>query len=314
MNSNSSGSIDQVQLVLLAAGMGSRFGGLKQMAGVGLSGEWLLEFALYDAYQAGLRRLVFIVQEGMVPQLEQQLLCHLRGHFEVRLAIQDAKVLPQSVADLGTVERVKPWGTAHALWSAREAIDSDFIVMNADDYYGAGCFRALLETPTAPSKKPALALNNAVLGYPLGETLSPYGGVSRGVLEQDTEGYLSEISERTQLTRDTLTDEALQQLVSMNLWRLERSWVQRLEDYLVETLQGWRQLPEQLMRSECYLPEAVGYFIKQRGVRVAVVPTRDQWLGVTFPEDLEAVAAQLQQLQREGVYPEKIWRGQGGQA
>ncbi len=297
--------LEQVQLVILAAGLGSRFGGLKQMAEVGLEGEWLIEFALYDAYLAGLRRLVLVVQETMVDAINEQLLSKLTPFFEVRLSIQRLSDLPESISkkvEAGTNTRVKPWGTAHALWCARKDIDADFIVMNADDYYGASCFKQLLGSPHAPLNP------NVLLGFPLKCTLSAHGSVSRGMITQNDKGQLTKIVETHHLSLEVTDTSQLEALVSMNMWYLERAWVKEMEHYLVEVLSKAVLDSDKIDAVECYLPEAIGATIDKKHVAMWVVSAYDKWYGVTHKADQDSTSEALQALQNNGQYPIPIWR------
>lgn len=256
------------QLVVLAAGMGRRFGGDKQMAEVGPHGEWLLDYALYDARLAGFSEAVLVVRSEMADLTERVF------PLPVRLAFQET-----------------PLGTAHALWSARALIHSPFSVINADDFYGRASYfqmAGFLEEVCSPSEY-------AVIGFPLGETLADSGPVSRALLETDPEGYLVDMEEYKSLEISN-SEASLHALVSMNSWALDRSIMDFLEEK-IPALLGEKN------EKELLLPTLIRQAMAERSVRVKVLPARAQWFGITYPADLEGVRSRLRRFGQEGIYP-----------
>lgn len=297
-------------LVILAAGMGSRFGGLKQMTPVDDEGDFILDFSLFDAYRAGFRRVAFIIK----PEMEADLRA-LRGdliapHFSVQYVHQTLDVLPEGFTV--PAGRVKPWGTSHAVACCRDVIDAPFAVINADDYYGTESFALIYQFLTQNTDPHEYAL----VGYHLGNTVSEHGSVARGVCEVEN-GYLRSITERTKIFKRgdhaefTEDGEHFQRLpgstpVSMNLWGFTPEFMtslwQQFPVFLRETL------PQNREKGEFFLPAAVDHQLKCGEVRVKVLTCGEKWYGVTYREDLETVHSAMRAMKESGKYPHRLWK------
>jgi len=296
-----------VDVVILAGGVGRRFGGQKQFTEVGPQGETLLEITLADAHRAGCRRGILVVS----PEGEAELGARFRARpvtgMEIVLAVQRMDDLPARP----DVARDKPWGTAHALWAARHEVSGPFLLFNADDHYGPQAPAILMSALATPDPEPAFAM----LGYPLTQTLSSDGAVSRAVIETDPSGYLSGLCEHTDIDANcqvmTGKDAGLvlppETLVSMNAWAFTPAIFPLLEAALQDFLSA-----EGLDRAECFLPTAVDQAVRRGEARVRVAPTRDKWFGLTWPGDTDRVKVALkdranlaQVLAQWGLEPEQ---------
>lgn len=297
-------------LVVLAAGMGSRYGGLKQLDGVGPNGEVIMEYSIYDALKAGANCFVFVIRESFEEAFRDQLLSRLPSSVEVRLAYQQLDDLPAGYAQrIDLSQRQKPWGTGHAVWAARQQVSGPFMAINADDYYGNEAF-AQLAAALAGKAQP----EPCMVGFRLGNTLSPTGTVSRGVCEVQ-DGRLQGITERLKLRADgdgSVIDEdsglhfSAETLVSMNCWGFGPAFMRYLEDDLALFLEEVVAGRADLAKGEFYLPAAVDRWRVSQGA-VAVRPSEQTWLGVTYPEDKAAVVAGIAEKVSLGQYPERLW-------
>ena len=299
-------------LVIMAAGMGSRYGGNKQVDGIGPDGEILMEYSVYDAIRAGFTKVVFIIKPGMEALMER--LCGARlarmtardgERVEVCYAVQDFSSVPAFYTVPG--ERAKPFGTAHAVLCARDFVREPFVVINADDYYGADAFRVMYDalSTLAPEGEAAM------VGYRLDKTVSEHGSVTRGVCHV-TDGRLDRVVETYKLTpfpdgsiRDVADDPAgvpyaPETPVSMNFWGFTPWIFAQLEAYFAAVL---RALPEGEVTRECLLPGLVGALIERGELSVRVLHSDAQWFGMTYHEDRAAVAAALRALHEAGAYP-----------
>ena len=307
-------------LVIMAAGMGSRYGGSKQVDGIGPGGEILMEYSVYDAVRAGFTKVVFIIKPEMREQMET--LCGRRianmtaadgGRVEVCYAAQDFESVPKFYSI--PKERTKPFGTAHAVLCARDFLSEPFVVINADDYYGADAFRAIYEELGRLKSEGEAAM----VGYRLDKTVSEHGSVTRGVCRVK-DGRLDGITETFKLTvfpdgtiRDVDGDPegriyAPDTPVSMNFWGFTPWIFTKLEAYFNDFLHG---LEDGELKKECLLPSMVGELIARGELSVRVLHTDAKWFGMTYREDREAVAAALRALHASGVYPPTL-RGEGG--
>lgn len=294
-------------LVIMAAGMGSRYGGSKQTEPVGPHNEILLEYTVYDAMQAGFNKAVFILREKMVEEFKQLYGDRIAKHMDVAYAVQDLNDLPQgfSVPD----GRTKPWGTAHAVWCARKKVNEVFCAINADDFYGRDAFLKVFSfMQSMPESKPYAC---CMAGYRLKNTLTDNGTVSRGVCRADEGGMLTSIVELTQIRRtesgiaDMKTGTSLNEEapVSMNLWGFPRAVLDDLSQHLCTFLQN-NPDPQ---KGEFYLPFYVDSLLKSGEASVRVLDTTTRWYGITYPEDRQAVANALKELTEQGVYPETLF-------
>lgn len=301
-------------LVVMAAGMGSRYGGLKQLDGIGAHGEVILDYSVYDAYRAGFEKVVFVIKPEMEADFRERVGDRIAKRMQVEYAFQRLDDLPEgySVPE----GRVKPWGTCHAVLSARHAVEGPFAVINADDRYGpegfAAVYRFLSYDPTA------LEMGEyCMAGYLLGNTLTENGSVARGICDTDTNGLLRGITERTCIEKygsgarfsedngGTWTDIPLDTTVSMNLWGFPRSFMDEAWQRFPEFLD--RALEENPLKAEYFLPSVVADTLNDGFVRVTVLRSHDRWYGVTYREDRDTVRAALAGLTASGVYPEELW-------
>ena len=317
-------------LVILAAGRSTRFGRLKQLAPTGPGGEALLDYALHDGAVAGFSRFLLVIQEALRPDFDAHLVAARAAGLDIRYACQ--RLVHPELVDDPPPGRTRPWGTGHAVLTAAEQIDGPFAVCNADDFYGRGAYLALAEamggahslstTATRDSEAPRsnvdITLCNAnithlTIGYPLEVTLSESGGVSRGICEIDEEGALQRLTEGLELRRagDRVVgrdvagrpvDVALQAPVCTNLWGFQPDILPALRDLFSAFLAAGPGLDR-----EFYLSEAMNDLIAAGRARCTVLPTRELWLGVTFPGDHVGVAESLRGLVDSGVYPMRLW-------
>ena len=293
----------------MAAGMGSRFGGLKQMTPVDDEGHFIIDFSLYDAYQAGFRRVAFIIKHEIETTFRETIGARMEKIFHVDYVFQELSCLPEGF----TVPegRKKPWGTAHAVACCRGIVDGPFAVINSDDFYGreayAAIYRFLTENETPH--------HYAMLGYQLRNTVTEFGSVARGVCHVEN-GFLHDITERTKIfkrgddaafTEDgvTFTPISGDTLVSMNFWGftpqiLEEIWT-KFPAFLEENL------PVNPEKCEFYLPTVVGDQLKAKTACVRVLPCMEAWYGVTYKEDLPNVKLAIGRMKNEGKYPQNLW-------
>ncbi|MBT8282039.1 MAG: UTP--glucose-1-phosphate uridylyltransferase [Muriicola sp.] len=289
----------------MAAGRGSRYGALKQFDGLGPQEEFLMEFSIYDALENGFDHIVVITQKDNVNFLKEYLSARIPGEIKLDVVAQEVKDLPDGVSYTG--ERTKPWGTAHAVWSAREVIDGPFSVINADDYYGKQAFKNAARFVARDSDPNAFGL----VAYTLKDTLSPYGSVSRGVCKQDGNALLS-VEERTKIEEGedgiTDTDSGLKfsgdELVSMNFWVCKPV----IFDQIEEDIRSFFKDEENLEKGEVYLPFVIQAMLKQGATRVEVIPSESMWFGVTYANDKETAMAQLKTMTSEGQYRSSLWK------
>lgn len=291
-------------LVILAAGLGRRYGNAKQVAGVGPRDEWMLEYAIHDALAAGFEQVVVVTRTELRAALQQRLAAHLRDRGALHFVEQSlGKVPPGCRAPAG---RSKPLGTGHALWCCTPLLHGPFAVVNADDYYGPHAFRLLADHFGATAQP-------AMVGYRLDATLSPHGGVNRGVCRVDAHGHLQGVTEFIDIaarngklegnapdgTRQPL---AANDVVSLNCWGL-------LPDLLPGLERGLRTfLAHAGQADEFFLPHAItAHLAEQRG-SLAVLPSHDAWLGLTYPDDRPRVVAALAALHADGTYPTPLWK------
>lgn len=287
----------QPTLLVLAAGMGSRYGGLKQIDPIGPNGETMLDYSVYDALRAGFGRLVFVIRRDFETVFRDQVASKYAGKVEIDFIFQSLDALPPGF----TIPpgREKPWGTGHATWCARETISGWFAVINADDFYGADSYRQL-----AAFFGRAEPGDAAMVGFRLANTLSEAGAVSRGLCVADGRGQLLSVTERTGIVAaDTSSGGSLKpdQLVSMNCWGFHGSIFAALDEEFRTFLRT--MAPTEPTKAEFYLPAAVSHLIARQKLRVAVLPTESQWFGVTYREDKPKVMASIAQLIASGSYP-----------
>lgn len=302
-------------LVIMAAGMGSRYGGLKQMDPIGSHGQLIIDYSVYDARRAGFETVVFVIK----PEIEADFKACIGGRvarsMEVKYVCQRKEDLPEGYAL--PPERVKPWGTAHAALAARHVVDGPFAVINADDYYGPEAFAEIYRYLCGHAD--GAVYEYAMVGYLLKNTLSENGTVARGVCEETEDHYLTQIVERTKIQRGTpprfteddgttWTDLDENTVVSLNMWGFHRSFLDeaaaRFPAFLDKTL------AENPLKGEYFLPGVVSQLIDEGKARVKVLRSGDKWYGVTYREDKPAVMAAIAEKTAAGLYPEQLWGGE----
>ena len=296
-------------LVIMAAGMGSRFGGLKQMTPVDEEGHFIIDFSLYDAYQAGFRRVAFIIKREIEQTFRETIGVRMEKWFHVDYVYQELDRLPEGFAV--PEGRKKPWGTAHAVACCRGVVEGPFAVINSDDFYGRGAYEEIYRFLTEHETPH----HYAMLGYQLRNTVTEFGSVARGVCHVQ-DGMLLDITERTKIFKrgqdaaytedgETFVPLSGDSLVSMNFWGftpeiLDEIWG-AFPAFLTENL------PANPEKCEFYLPTFVGSRLAEKKVSVRVLPCMETWHGVTYKEDLDSVKAAIGQLKREGKYPTRLW-------
>lgn len=296
-------------LVIMAAGMGSRFGGLKQMTPVDEEGHFIIDFSLYDAYQAGFRRVAFIIKREIEQTFRETIGARMEKWFHVDYVYQELDRLPEGFAV--PEGRRKPWGTAHAVACCRGVVEGPFAVINSDDFYGRGAYEAIYRFLTE-NKAPH---HYAMLGYQLRNTVTEFGSVARGVCHVQ-DGMLLDITERTKIFKrgqdaaytedgETFVPLSGDSLVSMNFWGFTPEILDEIWDAFPAFLA--ENLPVNPEKCEFYLPTFVGSRLAEGKVRVRVLPCMETWHGVTYKEDLDSVKAAIGQLKREGKYPARLW-------
>lgn len=299
-------------LVVLAAGMGSRYGGLKQIDPVGSHGEAILDYSIYDAHQAGFDTVVIIIKEAIRKDFMETVGKRLeKAPVEIRYAYQELENLPEgfSVPE----GRTKPWGTGHAVLCAAEAIDgAPFAVINADDYYGKSGFRTIYDHLSASRDEH----DYCMVGYSLEKTVTDNGSVARGVCQTCPEGYLTEITERTRIEKyeggihytedgENWVDLPPQTIVSMNLWGFMPGFLPEAQARFTTFLKA--SLPGNPQKCEYYLPSPISQLVHEGKARVKVLTSPDQWFGVTYAADKPVVVAALKRMAEEGKYPDGLW-------
>lgn len=299
-------------LLLLAAGMGSRYGGLKQLDGLGPNGETIMDYSIYDAIQAGFGKIVFVIRKDFEDQFRKKVLSKYEGHIPTEIVFQSIDNLPEgySVPE----GREKPWGTNHAVLMAKNVIKEPFCVINCDDFYNRDSFRVignfLANLPNNSKNK------YAMVGFRIGNTLSENGTVSRGICTTNTEKLLVDVVERTKIERRegkvqyiddegkwVVTDDDTP--VSMNVWGFTPDYFEYSESYFKDFLNDPKNLENK--KSEFFIPLMVNKLIKDGTATVKVLDTTSSWFGVTYPEDRENVVTKIQSLVKAGIYPNKLF-------
>ena len=300
-------------LVVMAAGMGSRYGGLKQIDPVGRCGEAILDYSVFDAKRAGFETVVFIIKHEIEEAFKSTIGARLALHMEVRYAYQQLEKLP---AGYSVPEgRTKPWGTSHAILSAEDVIDAPFAVINADDYYGPEAFQVIYDYLS--THEDGAVYEYSMVGYLLKNTVTENGYVSRGVCVTNAEGYLDSVTERTRIETcpegihfsedggESWTPISGDSAVSMNLWGFGPSFVKEIRARFPAFLD--KALAENPLKAEFYLPSVVSALIEEGKARVKVLHSADRWHGVTYQEDKPLVVAAIGEKTDAGLYPSPLW-------
>ena len=298
-------------LVVMAAGMGSRYGGLKQIDPVGSKGEAILDYSVYDAHQAGFETVVIIIKEAIKNDFMETVGARLKNApVEIRYAYQELEKLPEGYSI--PEGRTKPFGTGHAVLCAKEAIDgAPFAVINADDYYGKSAFKSIYDMLSNTED----AYGYCMVGYELSKTVTENGSVARGICSTDANGYLTEVVERTKIEQfedgiryedgENWVDVADDTIVSMNMWGFMPSFLEEIESRFHTFLET--TLVANPLKGEYFLPLPVSQLIEEGKATVKVLTSADRWYGVTYAADKPVVMDALHAMQEQGLYPDGLW-------
>lgn len=305
--------MDKPVLVIMAAGMGSRYGGLKQIDPVDDEGHIIMDFSMFDARKAGFEKVVFIIKKENEKDFRESVGDRISKYMEVSYVFQDVNDIPDGYAV--PEGRTKPWGTGHAILSCRDVVDSSFAVINADDYYGAEAFKLIYDYLAAHGDDEKYRYT--MVGYKLGNTVTDNGHVARGICDMNECGELVAIHERTRIEKrnggiayteddgETWIPVSEDTIVSMNMWGFTNSILKELKDRFPSFLD--RGLEENPVKCEYFLPAVVSGLLEEDKATVAVLASADKWYGMTYKEDKPVVAAAIQKMKDEGVYPKNLW-------
>jgi len=298
----------KASLIILAAGMGSRYGGLKQLDAFGPNGETIIDYSIYDAIQAGFTKIVFIIRDSFKAEIEQRMMHNWSNQIEIHFVSQELHLLPSKFEC--PEDRSKPWGTGHAVWVAKDVVNEPFGVINADDYYGREALHALYNFLISDLDHQS---QYAVIAYLLQNTLSEFGAVNRGVCLASEDGFLKSIEECKGIVRN---DGGIIQLqnqperifaedtpVSMNMWAFGESYFSYAEEFFIQFLNNNIQIPT----SEFYIPDLIQSLIDQDQINVHLIKSPSKWFGVTYQEDRPMVQQALQKLINEDYYPKTLF-------
>lgn len=296
----------KLTLLVLAAGMGSRYGGIKQIDGFGPGGETIMDYSLYDAIRAGFTKVVFIVREEILETVKEKFLPRIKGKIDAEFVVQSIdKLIPSQYKN---EERVKPWGTGHAVLCARQVINEPFVAINADDFYGKDAFASMADFFFKSNDKA-----HAMVGFTLKNVLSEHGSVSRGVGEKDAQGYLQSVVERTTIvkengkiiSKESSGDRELDPNAptSMNFWGFHPEVFELASEMFDEFLNA----NHSNLKSEFYIPLIVNEIIHRGKGKVKVLGGGNIWFGVTYKEDKDEVSGRIKDLVNKGEYPAQLW-------
>lgn len=298
-------------LVILAAGIGSRYGGLKQLDAIGPHGETIIDYSIFDAIRAGFGKVVFVINQQIEQDFKEVIIHKLQPYITIEYVFQEIWKVPEDLAF--SKERTKPWGTGHALLMADGMIDTPFAVINADDFYGREAYQTL--TDYYAGWTPARENDYAMVAFEIGKTLSEHGFVCRGVCHTDELDFLEHVVERTWIERmpegivykdeeEKFIGLPEETVVSMNFWGFTPSFLSYLKKGFREFLKG----NGDNLKAEYYIPSAVNWLIQGKVATVRVLPCAAKWYGITYREDKEMVVKGIRQLIEKGEYPGKLWR------
>lgn len=297
-------------LVILAAGMGSRYGGLKQMDSFGPNGEAIIDYSIYDAIEAGFSKIVFIIRDSFRDDFIEFFSGKFEDKVEIAFVTQELSHIPEQFTL--NPERNKPWGTAHAVQMAKDEVEGPFAVINADDYYGKEAYQTIMDFFQSSE---SIDKQYCIVGYFLERTLSDYGTVNRGVCSVDSEGFLDSIVECTKIMReedgiirfpqdqDERQSLDSRSIVSMNMFGFGKSYFEHFDHHFTEFLQNHGQE----LKSEFYIPTLLDILIKSQDVKLKVLESESDWFGVTYQDDKPHVIKKLNEMISSGRYPEKLW-------
>lgn len=298
-------------LLLLAAGMGSRYGGLKQLDGVGPNGETIMDYSIYDAIQAGFGKAVFVIRKDFEQEFREKILSKYEGKIETELVFQSIDALPEGFEC--PKDRVKPWGTNHAIMMGESVINEPFCVINCDDFYNRDSFQVIGDFLS--KIEPNQENKYAMVGFRVCNTLSENGTVSRGVCDKDENGNLTQVIERTEIKR--VNDDVCYRdgdnwvkldencPVSMNMWGFTPDYFEHSKKYFIDFLKDPKNLEN--LKSEFYIPTMVDYLINSGTSEVKVLDTNAKWFGVTYSEDRPSVMKRIKELVESGEYPNELF-------
>ena len=298
-------------LVIMAAGMGSRYGGLKQIDTVDDDGDKIIDFSIFDAKRAGFEKVIFIIKKENLDIFKEAVGDAVSKYIEVEYVFQELTDIPEG--EKVYPDRVKPYGTAHAVRSVRNVVNGPFAVINADDFYGKEAFQKIYDHLEKVQDQKG---NYCMVGFRLANTLTENGSVSRGICSVDDEGYLVDITEYTKIIK---TDEGAaytengtdylpiseDSVTSMNIWGFSADFLEEIDKAFTRFYK--EELPNNIEKAECYLPFVVDGMIKKHTAKVTVLKSSDKWFGVTYKEDKQYVKDQIKALKDAGVYPRSLW-------
>ena len=301
-------------LVIMAAGMGSRYGGLKQIDPVDPQGQIIMDYSIYDAMKAGFKKVVFVIKDAIAKDFKEVIGNRIEKVIEVKYAYQELNKIPKGVIEM-PADRVKPWGTGHAILCAKEYLDAPFAVINADDFYGRDAFVKLYDFLKNTEVSDPMQIS--MVGYILENTLTDNGHVARGVCVVDGNDYLQKIDERTMIQKidgqahfsedggETFSAVSNTAPVSMNMWGFPLAYLKALEVKFPEFLK--KTAKENPLKGEFFLPMVVDELLQAKEATVKVLHSADKWFGVTYKEDKPTVEAGIQALKDAGIYPDNLW-------
>ena len=307
------GENKDITLLIMAAGMGSRYGGMKQIDHVDDEGDKIIDFSIYDAMKAGFTKVVFVIKEENLDVFREEIGDRVAGHIKAEYAFQKLEDIPSGC--LVPEGRVKPWGTAHAVLSARDVIDGPFAVINADDFYGRDAFRQAFDFLKSASEG-----HYAMVGYELQNTLTENGTVSRGICQVSLDGLLEEVVERTKIrgTADNTSAEytlddgntwiplAGNSATSMNFWCFTSDFMSQIGGFFEKFMR--EEVPSNPEKAECYLPSVVSELLAESKCDVKVLHTSEKWHGITYKEDKPGLVSAIKSMKDEGIYPINLWK------
>ncbi len=300
-------------LVIMAAGMGSRYGGLKQIDPVDPQGSIIMDYSIYDAMKAGFKKFVFVIKDAIAADFKEVIGNRIEKIAEVHYVYQELNKIPEGVIEF-PADRVKPWGTGHAILCCKDVLDAPFAVINADDFYGRDAFVQLYKFLKNSEESDPMQI--AMVGYVLENTLTDHGHVARGVCQVSEDGYLQKIDERTMIQKidgqahyseddgKTFVPVANDAPVSMNMWGFPQAYLRALEEKFPEFLK--KTVKENPLKGEFFLPVVVDELLHDDAATVKVLHSADKWFGVTYKEDKPVVEASIQALKDAGAYPQSL--------
>jgi NDP-sugar pyrophosphorylase family protein len=297
-------------LLILAAGIGSRYGGLKQLDRIGPSGETIIDYSIYDALQAGFGKVIFVIKESIESDFKEAFVERLNEKIAIDYVFQETWMVPEGIEIPDN--RSKPWGTGHAVMMADGKINGPFAVINADDFYGRGAFMAL--AGYYKNGLPGNTNDYCMVGYKVSNTLSEFGAVSRGICQTDENSFLVDVVERTHIERregvivykdgkDNLVPISDDSIVSMNFWGFTPSFF----NFLKKGFGDFIKKNADNLKAEFYIPTMVNALINSKEASVRILDCNEQWFGMTYKEDRETVVKKIRELVKQGLYPENLW-------